>query len=623
VPLPSDLDLVRTSRCLVAQTILAMAFLAAEAVSPAAAPRDQIHATEFRGLYACVVDRVLAGPDGEVAVWWGDDRQILGTSTLAPGEIVIGRMHDPPRKADDRLYVYGGGGRAFYPVRWSGRDGRLFIRTRGPESRILTVDADGGAAREVAELGPAWRRISIDAIGHGNVDALLRPQATERAKRVDGEALIRGHATIGAGLEMVGARRSDMELVRIGDSSTADIGLNAGHTRSLTLFSDSTSYPAGIAYLGAPSRLRPGYRPYQLPLVDQSTGRTAGKFGPTGILLEGRSRLSRTLASFQRLRGGSRIILDASLSGQTLMALTLSGRGNRAIVRIGPAGLSEKPICTDVVVSDLRRRTSPNPLVSTDTDYRPLFRAFTLDALGREGAQPGRPVLTLHSLGKGSSKDAILHFHGGPGASSADSDFRLSQLAALLEPTRDIVSVEYSGSIGGGSALTRRLGDRGIASLREDSDAIVRWLNRRNYRRVFIVASSFGSVPALVALEQHRQRFPAAFFFAPLLRLPEPQEHADRGKFDSVSGDTQLSYERALLGGRAGRERFKAELAALVKRAPLRASDHFYFAERDPVSRPSDLPPGTAATHEVMPRTNHMVIFAVPEAWRAIEEQIR
>jgi hypothetical protein len=126
-----------------------------------------------------------------------------------------------------------------------------------------------------------------------------------------------------------------------------------------------------------------------------------------------------------------------------------------------------------------------------------------------------------------------------------------------------------------------------------------------------------------VALDRHRSRFSAAFLFAPLLRLPEPQEHADRGKFDSVAADTQLSYERALLGGNAGRERFKAQLAALLKRDPLRAIDHVYFAERDPVSRPSDLPPGTAATHEVVPRTNYAVIFAVPAAWRALEERMR
>jgi hypothetical protein len=35
------------------------------------------------------------------------------------------------------------------------------------------------------------------------------------------------------------------------------------------------------------------------------------------------------------------------------------------------------------------------------------------------------------------------------------------------------------------------------------------------------------------------------------------------------------------------------------------------------------LPKGTAATHEIVPRTIHMSIMATPEAWRAIEDRIR
>jgi pimeloyl-ACP methyl ester carboxylesterase len=589
-----------------------------------AAPRsDPIYAIEYKGLYACAHDRVLAGPDGEVAIWWGDDRQILGSSIRAPGQLIIGRTHDPARKGDDRLYLYGGGGHPFYPVRWAGRDGVLFIRTRGPESRILSIDAGGGPVREVATLDPAWRAISLDSVGHGTVEALSEPSAAARARQVDGETLIRGHATLSSKLDMVGARRSDLELVRIGETSTEAAGVNAEDTRSLTLFPDSRFYPNGIAYLGAPSNGRLRYLPYQLPLVDQSTGKIAGKFGPGGILLIDESRLSRSLAQFRKIHGESQIVLDASLSGQTLVALTLSGRGNRAIVRISPAGISEQPICTDVAAADFQLRRAPNPLVSADTAYRPLFRTFALDARGRETNEAGGPLVALHRMADGPPRDAILYFHGGPGGSGADSDFQLLQFGSLLSPARDILAIEYSGSVGGGAALTRRLGERGLGALEQDVDSIISWLDRKGYRRVFIVGTSFGGVPALVALDRHRARFSAAFLFAPLLRLVEPEEHSNRGKFDSVSPDTQLSYERAMLGGAAGRERFKVELAALVERVPLRATDHFYFAERDPVSRPSDLPAGRAAAHEVVPRTNHAVIMAVPAVWRAVEEQMR
>jgi pimeloyl-ACP methyl ester carboxylesterase len=606
------------------RSLIASALLLMTGWSATAGPRpDPIYSREFKGLYACAHDRILAGPDGEVAIWWGDDHQILGSSIRAPGQLIVGRMHDRARKGDDRLYLYVGGGHPFYPVRWAGRDGLLFIRTRGPESRILSIDARGGPVREMATLDPAWRAISLDSVGHGTVDALFEPSAAARARQVDGRTLIRGHATLGSKLDMVGARRSDLELVRIGETSTEAVGIGAENTWSLTLFPDARVYPNGIAYLGAPSNGRFRYLPYQLPLVDQSTGEIAGKFGPGGILLAAESRLSRSLAQFRRSHKDSRIILDVSMSGQTLVALTLSGRGNRAIVRISPDGISEQPICTDVVATDFQPKRAPNPLVSADTAYRPLFRTFVLDARGRETKEAGGPVVALHRLSDGSPRDAILYFHGGPGGSHATSDYQLLQLGSLLSSARDIVAIEYSGSVGGGGALTRRLGEQGLAALEQDMDAIVRWLDRKGYRRVFIVGGSFGGVPALVALDRHRARFSAAFLFAPLLKLPDPADHSNRGRFDSVSPDTQLSYERAMLGGDAGRERFKLQLAALVKRVPLRATDHFYFAERDPVSRSSDLPPGSAATFEVVPRTNHAVIMAVPAIWKAIEEQMR
>jgi pimeloyl-ACP methyl ester carboxylesterase len=605
---------------------LAPAMLAGAAVQPPAsriAEAGKVEVGEFKGLYACALDRLLAGPSGEVAIWEGDDRALLGTTIFSPGGVIAGRIGDPGPSGKSHLHLFSALGRALFPIRWAGRDGILYARTRDPESQIVMLRADGGPVTELARLGPAWWPITLNAVGHGGIEALLDPSVEARAKRIDGTTFLRGHATLGAKLELLGARRSDLELVRIGEASLDPVGLNAEYTHHLTVFPDSSRFAAGIAYEGATSTGRLAYLPYQMPLVDQATGRVAGKFGPGGILLEGKRRLSRSLAKFGRLYGESRVVVDASLSGETLMVLTLSGRGNRSIVRIAPDGLSEQPLCTDFFVPDRRSLRSPNPLVSADSFYRPLFRAFALDSQGREVMKAGRPIVTLHRLGDVDARDAVLNIHGGPASSIFPGDHPLLQVGRLLTPGRDIVSIEYSGSIGGGSELTRRLGERGLAALAEDMGAVVRWLDRRKYRRVFIVASSFGGIPALVALDRHRSRFAAAFFFAPVLRWPEPEEHVYKGPFDSAMPDTQLAFERALLGGKAGRARFRDELAALVARAPLGPSDRFYFAERDPASRAADLPAGTAAAHEIVPRTLHMTVFADPEAWGEIERKVR
>lgn len=591
--------------------------------NPAATTDTEIRASDFAGTYGCTLDRIIAGPDDEVAIWTGDDQHVLGTMVFPPGEVIIGRMHDPASGIQDRLSVYSGGGRPFFPIRWAGQGGVLFARTRDLETRILALNADGTATVQLARLGPAWRPVALNALGHGGIEPLLQPSATARAKRIDGKTYIRGHATLGSTLELLGARRSDLTLERIDKSSVAPVGLNAAHTRWLTVFHDADRYWRGVAYAGAPARGRLGYLPYQRPLVDQKTGRVAGSFGPGGILLEGKSRLSRRLAIYRRTFGEKRIVVDASLSGDTLMALTLSGRGNRAVVRIAPAGISERPLCTDSFEQGPRTRRSPNPLVSPDTVYRPLVRTFGVDRRGREALRAGLPIMTVYHLGNGAARDAVILMPGGPGGSTSPGDRPLLHIDRLLSPDRDIISIGYAGSIGGGRQLTDRLGERGIAALDEDMDAVVRWLNRREYRRVFIVATSFGGIPALVALDRHRGRFAATFLFAPVLRWPEPEEHVDRGRFDSVMADTQMSFEQALLGGVLGRERFKRQLASLVARAPLAATDHFYFAERDPTSSAADLPVGTAARHQVVNGTIHMTIFAAQDAWRDIEEKVQ
>lgn len=116
---------------------------------------------------------------------------------------------------------------------------------------------------------------------------------------------------------------------------------------------------------------------------------------------------------------------------------------------------------------------------------------------------------------------------------------------------------------------------------------------------------------------------------APLLRLMDPKEWADRGDLNRTDSTGQLAFEEAIFGGAAGRARFAADLSRLVAKAPFRATDHFVFSRHDLTSQPGDLPPGhkarvriTAGPHGTVASHNayfEEVLAAMNEAPAPIE----
>jgi pimeloyl-ACP methyl ester carboxylesterase len=174
-------------------------------------------------------------------------------------------------------------------------------------------------------------------------------------------------------------------------------------------------------------------------------------------------------------------------------------------------------------------------------------------------------------------------------------------LGRLLSPTRDIIVVDYAGSVGGGLSLTRRLTQGGMRAIEEDVEAVVKWLDRQKYRRVFLEGSSFGGIPATIALSRFPSKFEAAFLTVPALKLKEPEDWVKIGAFGPVDPIGQRAFEEGIFGGVAGRARFVSDLDKLVAGAPYRAVDRFFFARQDRISRPEDLPPGNRAAVRVLP----------------------
>jgi dienelactone hydrolase len=553
----------------------------------------------------------MIGPAGtKIAIWPDDQRITLGLRRVPPEPVVVGRLAGSGRPADDRLFTYSG--EVLMPVRWSRDGAALYVRTRGPPAeRIMALDADGGGARTLGMLAPAWRRVDIAATAHGDMAALTDPAILARLGRMGSEGLIRGHASLGrTGIELLGTRRADLNLVRIGEAASTPVGINASQTRNLIAIPGETPGTPEVFYLGAPVREAPAWFPYQRVLVDLETGRPAGRYGMSRVLAWRAEAFAPAMSAFNASPDREKeVILDASRSGDHLALLLVDANGDRRIALIGPRGLWTRTLCGQNRFVEVPARPA--------TDHR--VRAFALDEAGREADAPGRPIAVLHRKGAAAA-DLVVYFHGGFGGSEAD-DFFTRTIDRLLTADRDVVSLEYSGSQGGGLALTRRLAERGMRAIEEDVAALIRWLDRQHYRRVFVLGASLGGVPALVAA-RHRGRFAAIFFVAPLLRQRDPGEWVQSTPIPA-DPETHLASELAYLGGPEGRRRFGEDLAALLAAVRLRASDRFYFAGRDRVSQPEDLPAGSPASSMILAGVHHPMIFTSSEMWENILARMR
>lgn len=538
----------------------------------------------------CGFDRVMVGPSGsEIAVWGSERGHLLAGRTPPPFAVLaIGRMHDQGSDRHDRLLMYNGPDLTI-PIRWAAGGRTLYARAT--RDRVLSIDADGGRVDERGSLDPAWKYVDFRATTHGDLSVLEKPNILAEAKRV-GTDFYRGHATLGKQITFVGARAGDLELVTVAQGRSSAPVLRASYTRWILGFPDDRDYAGGITYVGAEAKDKSRFLPYQRPLVDLATGRVAGKYNGTEILLRREGVLAAPLAQFRRKLAGGGVILDASLSGGTLVLLTQSGRGEIEVSRLNARGVTRRLLCS--IWLRLADTPAGMPLAPGDNVR---VRIFGIDAEGRESFAPGLPIAILHQAGPSRGRDALVSFNGGPTASLADR--YMSSKLRMLAPERDLIAIDYSGSVGGGSSLTRRLTDRGLKAIEEDVEALVKWLDRQGYRRIFLEGNSFGGVPATIALARHPSRFTAAFMAVPLLRLKDPRQWTDRGDLTRIDPIGQIAFEEAIFGGAAGRARFAEDLSKLVAQAPFRAADHFIFSRGDLTSQPGDLPPGHKATVRV------------------------
>lgn len=163
------------------------------------------------------------------------------------------------------------------------------------------------------------------------------------------------------------------------------------------------------------------------------------------------------------------------------------------------------------------------------------------------------------TLEKGSNSDGsrlIVFFHGGPGISYQVAE-RPEVISRLLENGYDVLSVEYSGSVGGGLRLSQQLSTEQVFGFDLDSFAIRSWLNRQRYRQVNVLAVSFGAAPAIQFRDRSADIIRRSVFVAPLLALPDPSLSAlSGGPLLMMDDKVQLQFELGVFGGFEKRAQF-------------------------------------------------------------------
>jgi len=579
----------------------ALAAAPAPPISQLGVGGQTVSVRESSELSSCQFNRILPDPTSQHLVVWDLSRNLGDDLTLASHTFVVADL--PSDRADDgelrRIATIGTLVRV-EPLRWSETGERLLFRIGDDGAGLL--DPAGRTLAAAPDLDPLWAEVRIAAISHGDLDFYRNPATLALLRRIEREGTpVRARATIGP-------------------TSAAFLILRYGNRRILTAYHGTRRWQTGVpisfawAPLLPPGARRPlfmggqtGYRsflPYAMPLIDLASGRIAGRFGWERVELRG-GRTIDLAAQFHQLIN----ILDAAANGDTIFALVDLEREQR-LVRIRGGEIRSWPLCEKrgiragprVIAPPMNALPAEAPVVRSEIRFTPVT----------DPAEPG-PFGHLYRPLNADGR-LIVHFHGGPTATLAEKT--VPQEVSTFAPRGiSVLDVEYSGMLGGGLSLSRRLPRLGLRALRQDVEAVTRWVRRSGFRRVYILADSFGGAPGVIAALDHPDDYAHIFFRAPFLALRDPEQSVRRPRLLSTPAPppaSQLEFEQMVYGGARGRLRLGAQLQTYVQRLRPSPRLSFYFGGIDAVSAVTDLPPAFAGDPSVMivPRTAHEFIAA-------------
>jgi hypothetical protein len=571
-----------------------MAVATAAMAAPPDAESGGVQVAEIPDVSTCTFSRLLPDPSSRRVLLGGAGRDLRAPLNLAmPGRFIVADL--PTDDADGaamRRIVAVTALQRIEPLRWSGSGDRLLFRVGESGARLL--DPASLALAAAPDIDPLWSRMRIRAISHGGTNFYRDYQALATLRRIERDGRpVRAVATIGRSASFLAFRlgnRHRLTAYRAGHSWQTGIALPFAHA---PLLADGARRPTFLGDQNGYST----FLPYAMPLPDLASGQIAGRFGWERIELRG-GRTIDLAPLFRQLIN----ILDAAANGDTVFALVDLEREMR-VVRIRGDEIRSWPLCEK---RGLQVGPRLFPAMNSLSAETPVVR--TEIRFGSQTGPFGQLYRPLRANGR-----LIVYFHGGPTATLAERTVP-EEVSTFAAHGISVLNVEYSGMVGGGLALSERLPRLGFRALRQDVEAITAWVRGSGFRRVYLLADSFGGAPAVIAAVEHPGDYEHIFLRAPFLALRNPEQSVRRGQMLSRDppADSQLEFERMVYGGARGRTRFGADLQAYVQRLRPSPRLSFYFGGIDPVSAATDLPPAFAGDRSVMilPRTAHEFVAA-------------
>ncbi len=510
-------------------------------------------------------------------------------------------------------------GRRLAPLSWSNPDARLHVAVGS--YHISSIDVV--ERRALTEQLPGnWSAVRYAALSHGDGVALLRSRRRDIQQLVQSSEYQTIYVTLaGQELELGGVPRIEprhLHLLEGGRRSTAL--LPAALVRTPLILRSPIGRRAVDLGAATEAALRSDSL-YRRPAVDLSTGGRVGSFGLSGISYEG-SPSHPFQAVFDFLPEPF-VVRDLSISGSSIAILFEDAVGNVSVAVQHRGQISTNLVCDSSRAH--RTNVAPTPGMPADqVTARETLQGRSMAEIDLAEEGTGSRAMGLLFRRDVGSRDLVVYFHGGPGASSLDEGVT-GAFRALALPEADFLLVEYSGSAARGVELVNALRESGPRAIEADAAALGSWLQRQPYRRIHLVGSSFGSVPALAVLANFRNRLCTTSLIAPLLRYQTPDQLRRPGN----QADARAAAARALFEYSAmGEGRQIAALSEWLNRRVgllARPNVHVFFASHDNLSMAEFLPPrfhGGGARHTVIAGT-HRSIIRSPELYGAVRNHTR
>lgn len=217
--------------------------------------------------------------------------------------------------------------------------------------------------------------------------------------------------------------------------------------------------------------------------------------------------------------------------------------------------------------------------------------------------QAGSPQwpLGLIELSPSAPRGVVAFFRGGPtGDPANETDNKL--VRQYLARGWAVLLAGYSGTVGSGVEVSTRLKAKGPDALRQDAQAIARYIDT-TYPRLPVIAhgESFGAGSAIALDSLMRGRAGGLVGMVPYLKSRPATEWLQTEELFAGDLNRQPVFERATIGvSDENRAAFNAALSELAKgRDPSRPA-FFLFGSLDRASRPGDLPQAYCANTRIL-----------------------